>query len=30
MNGRLRRARLYTFAEPKVIRLQEKGIIVPF
>ena len=30
MNGRQRPARLYTFAEPKVIRLQEKGIIVPF
>ncbi len=29
-NGRQRPARLYTFAEPKVIKLQEKGIIVPF
>ncbi len=28
--GRQRPARLYTFAEPKVIKLQEKGIIVPF
>ncbi len=29
-NGRQRPARLYTFAEPNVIKLQEKGIIVPF
>jgi hypothetical protein len=29
-NGRQRPARLYTFAQPTVIRLQEKGIIVPF
>src|SRR3989338_3616774 len=29
-NGRQRPARVYTFAEPKVIKLQEKGIIVPF
>ena len=29
-NGRQRPARLYTFTEPKVIKLQEKGIIVPF
>lgn len=29
-NGRQRPARLYAFAEPKVITLQEKGIIVPF
>jgi len=29
-NGRQRPARLYTFMEPKVIKLQEKGIIVPF
>ena len=29
-NGRQRPARLYTFAEPKVITLQERGIIVPF
>jgi len=29
-NGRQRPARLYTFAEPKVVKLQEKGIIVPF
>ena len=29
-NGRQRPARLYTFAKPKVIKLQEKGIIVPF
>ena len=28
--GRQRPARLYTFAEPKVVKLQEKGIIVPF
>ena len=28
--GRQRPARLYTFTEPKVIKLQEKGIIVPF
>ena len=30
VNGRQRPARLYIFAEPKVITLQEKGIIVPF
>ena len=30
VNGRQRPARLYTFTEPKVIKLQEKGIIVPF
>ncbi|MBI4342958.1 MAG: NUDIX hydrolase [Candidatus Omnitrophica bacterium] len=29
-NGRQRPARLYTFTEPKVIKLQEKGIIVPY
>ncbi len=29
-NGRQRPARLYTFPEPKVVKLQEKGIIVPF
>lgn len=29
-NSRQRPARLYTFTEPKVIKLQEKGIIVPF
>ncbi len=29
-NGRQRPARLYTFTKPKVITLQEKGIIVPF
>ncbi len=29
-NGRQRPARLYTFMEPKVVKLQEKGIIVPF
>ena len=29
-SGRQRPARLYTFAEPKVVKLQEKGIIVPF
>ncbi len=29
-SGRQRPARLYTFAQPTVIRLQEKGIIVPF
>ncbi|MBI2093433.1 MAG: NUDIX hydrolase [Candidatus Omnitrophica bacterium] len=29
-NGRQRPARLYTFMAPKVIKLQEKGIIVPF
>ncbi len=29
-SGRQRPARLYTFTEPKVIKLQEKGIIVPF
>ena len=29
-NGRHRPARLYTFTEPKVVKLQEKGIIVPF
>jgi 8-oxo-dGTP diphosphatase len=30
VSGRQRPARLYTFAETKVIKLQEKGIIVPF
>ena len=30
VNGRQRPARLYTFTEPKVVKLQEKGIIVPF
>lgn len=29
-NGRQRPAQLYTFTEPKVVKLQEKGIIVPF
>ncbi|MDP3704023.1 MAG: NUDIX domain-containing protein, partial [Candidatus Omnitrophota bacterium] len=29
-SGRQRPARLYTFTAPKVIKLQEKGIIVPF
>ena len=29
-SGRQRPARLYTFTEPNVIKLQEKGIIVPF
>jgi 8-oxo-dGTP diphosphatase len=29
-DGRQRPARLYTFTEPKVVKLQEKGIIVPF
>ena len=29
-NGRQRPARLYTFTQPKVVKLQEKGIIVPF
>ena len=29
-NGRQRPARLYTFTEPHVIKLQEKGIIAPF
>jgi len=29
-NGRARPARLYTFTEPKVIKLQERGIVVPF
>ena len=29
-SGRQRPARLYTFTQPKVIKLQEKGIIVPF
>ena len=29
-NGRQRPARLYTFTAPKVVKLQEKGIIVPF
>jgi 8-oxo-dGTP diphosphatase len=29
-NGRQRPARLYTFTEPKVMKLQEKGILVPF
>jgi 8-oxo-dGTP diphosphatase len=29
-SGRQRPARLYTFAAPKVVKLQEKGIIVPF
>ena len=28
--GRQRPARLYTFTEPKVLKLQEKGILVPF
>jgi len=30
VNGRQRPAQLYKFTEPKVIKLQEKGIIVPF
>lgn len=30
MEGRQRPARLYAFAETRVIKLQEKGIIVPF
>ncbi|HEX9780768.1 MAG TPA: NUDIX domain-containing protein [bacterium] len=30
MNGRQRPAKLYTFMQPKVIKLQERGIIVPF
>ena len=30
VNGRQRPARLYTFTKPKVVKLQEKGIIVPF
>ena len=30
VNGRQRPARLYTFTEPKVVKLQERGIIVPF
>ena len=30
VSGRQRPARLYTFTAPKVIKLQEKGIIVPF
>lgn len=29
-DGRQRPARLYTFTEPKVVKLQERGIIVPF
>mgnify|MGYP003394187903 CR=1 FL=1 len=29
-SGRQRPARRYTFTEPKVVKLQEKGIIVPF
>ena len=29
-NGRQRPARLYTFTEPKVVKLQERGIVVPF
>ena len=29
-SGRQRPAQLYTFTEPKVVKLQEKGIIVPF
>ena len=29
-HGRQRSARLYAFTEPKVVKLQEKGIIVPF
>jgi 8-oxo-dGTP diphosphatase len=29
-HGRQRPARLYTFTEPNVVKLQEKGIIVPF
>lgn len=28
--GRQRPARLYTFTQPRVVKLQEKGIIVPF
>ena len=30
VSGRQRPARLHTFTEPKVVKLQEKGIIVPF
>jgi len=30
ISGRQRPARLYTFTAPKVVKLQEKGIIVPF
>ena len=30
MNGRQRPARLYAFREPSVIKLQERGILVPF
>ena len=30
VNGRQRPARLYTFTEPRVVKLQERGIIVPF
>ena len=29
-SGRQRPARLYTFTKPKVVKLQEKGIVVPF
>ena len=29
-DGRQRPARMYTFTEPRVVKLQEKGIIVPF
>jgi len=29
-HGRQRPARLYTFTKPRVVKLQEKGIIVPF
>jgi 8-oxo-dGTP diphosphatase len=29
-NGRQRPARLYTFTQPRVVKLQERGIIVPF
>ena len=30
VSGRQRPARLYTFTEPRVVKLQERGIIVPF
>lgn len=30
VNGRQRPAQLYTFSEPKIVKLQEKGILVPF
>ena len=30
LSGRQRPARLYTFPQPNVVKLQEKGIIVPF